>query len=220
MASLAKSSVLLLAVALVAASADAVTFNVINRCKDTLWPAALPGGGARLDPGQTWAVEIPAGTASARMWARTGCTFDSSGRGTCQTGDCAGALQCTVSGKTPATLAEYTLGNPDYLDISLVDGFNVPMSFQCSGKGPVCAADINTSCPSELKVPGGCLSACERFGGIVYCCQGAFTDKCPPTNYSMFFKTLCPDAYSYAKDDQTSTFTCPQGSNYDIVLCP
>jgi hypothetical protein len=179
--SLAKSSssVLLLAVvALFAASAaDAATFNVINRCKDTLWPAALPGGGA---------------------------------------------LACTVSGRTPATLAEYTLNNngPDYIDISLVDGFNVPMSFQCGGKGPSCKADINAKCPAALKVPGGCASACEKLGGDTYCCRGPYTDKCPPTDYSRFFKGLCPDAYSYAKDDQTSTFTCPQGSNYDIVLCP
>jgi hypothetical protein len=224
--SLAKSSssVLLLAVvALFAASAaDAATFNVINRCKDTLWPAALPGGGARLDPGKTWTVQVPAGTAHARMWARTGCTFDGSGRGTCQTGDCGGALACTVSGRTPATLAEYTLNNngPDYIDISLVDGFNVPMSFQCGGKGPSCKADVNAKCPAALKVPGGCASACEKLGGDTYCCRGPYTDKCPPTDYSRFFKGLCPDAYSYAKDDQTSTFTCPQGSNYDIVLCP
>ncbi|WVZ68451.1 hypothetical protein U9M48_017388 [Paspalum notatum var. saurae] len=218
--SLAKSSALLLAVALaVAVSADAITFNVINHCQDTLWPAALPGGGAALDPGKTWTFEVPAGTAHARVWARTGCHFDGGGRGACETGDCGGALACAVSGTPPATLAEYTLGNPDYVDISLVDGFNVPMSFQCAGKGPSCAADVNARCPGELKVPGGCDSACAKFGGDTYCCQGQFKDQCPPTNYK-FFKGLCPDAYSYAKDDQTSTFNCPQGANYDIVLCP
>jgi hypothetical protein len=217
------SAVLLLAVAVAlaaASAADAITFQVINRCGNTLWPAALPGGGARLDPGKTWTVEVPAGTSSARIWARTGCRFDGAGRGSCETGDCGGALKCAVSGRTPATLAEYTLGNPDYIDISLVDGFNVPMSFRCGGKGPSCAADVNARCPAALKVPGGCASACEKLGGDTYCCRGPYTDKCPPTNYSRFFKGLCPDAYSYAKDDQTSTFNCPQGSNYDIVLCP
>ena len=29
-----------------------------------------------------------------------------------------------------------------------------------------------------------------------------------------------PDAYSYAKDDQTSTFTCPAGTNYRVDFCP
>jgi hypothetical protein len=28
------------------------------------------------------------------------------------------------------------------------------------------------------------------------------------------------DAYSYAKDDQTSTFTCPPGTNYRVDFCP
>ncbi|KAL6655767.1 hypothetical protein ACP70R_006593 [Stipagrostis hirtigluma subsp. patula] len=220
MASLQAASSALLVIFLAVVTADAATFSVVNRCKDTVWPAALPGGGARLDPGQTWNVQVPAGTAHARIWARTGCSFDGSGRGTCQTGDCGGALVCTVSGRTPATLAEYTLGSPDFIDISLVDGFNVPMSFQCGGKGPSCAADVNAQCPGELKVPGGCASACEKLGGDTYCCRGPFTDNCPPTDYSRFFKRLCPDAYSYAKDDQTSTFTCPEGSDYHVVLCP
>ncbi|BAF23608.2 Os08g0381600 [Oryza sativa Japonica Group] len=33
-------------------------------------------------------------------------------------------------------------------------------------------------------------------------------------------KGLCPDAYSYAKDDQTSTFTCPAGTNHRVDFCP
>jgi hypothetical protein len=80
--------------------------------------------------------------------------------------------------------------------------------------------DITRECLPELQVPGGCASACGKFGGDTYCCRGQFTDNCPPTYYSKFFKNKCPDAYSYAKDDQTSTFTCPSGTNYQIVLCP
>ncbi|CBI34735.3 unnamed protein product, partial [Vitis vinifera] len=40
------------------------------------------------------------------------------------------------------------------------------------------------------------------------------------SHYSRYFKTRCPDAYSYPKDDQTSTFTCPGGTNYDVIFCP
>lgn len=45
---------------------------------------------------------------------------------------------------------------------------------------------------------------------------------CPPTPFSLAFKAACPDAYSYAYDDQTSTFTCtsakaPQG--YEVLFC-
>ena len=31
---------------------------------------------------------------------------------------------------------------------------------------------------------------------------------------------MCPDAYSYAFDDETSTFIIPQGGGFEIVFCP
>lgn len=216
----------LLAVLLSAFFSDAATITVVNKCSYTVWPGALPGGGRRLDPGQSWAFTMPPGTAGARVWPRTGCTFDSNGRGRCITGDCGGALDCAVSGEQPTTLAEYTLGqgnNKDFFDLSVIDGFNVPMSFEPLGggcRGASCAVDITAQCLQELKVPGGCASACGKFGGDTYCCRGQFEHNCPPTDYSRFFKGKCPDAYSYAKDDQTSTFTCPAGTNYQIVMCP
>uniref|UniRef100_A0A0E0MPW3 Thaumatin-like protein n=1 Tax=Oryza punctata TaxID=4537 RepID=A0A0E0MPW3_ORYPU len=223
---------LLLAVAVaVVSNVDAATITVVNHCSYTVWPGALPGGGLRLDPGKSWTLNVPAGTRAARIWPRTGCSFDGSGHGRCLTGDCRNALSCSVSGTPPTTLAEYTLGNPggtDYLDLSLINGFNVPMSFQATTnvarckprRGPTCAVDITAQCPPELKVPGGCASACDKFGGDVYCCRGKYEHECPPTKYSEFFKKKCPDAYSYAKDDKTSTFTCPAGTNYQIVMCP
>uniref|UniRef100_A0A0E0JCR5 Thaumatin-like protein n=1 Tax=Oryza nivara TaxID=4536 RepID=A0A0E0JCR5_ORYNI len=223
---------LLLAVAVVS-SADAATITVVNRCRYTVWPGALPGGGVRLDPGQSWTLNVAAGTKAARIWPRTGCTFDGAGHGRCLTGDCRNALSCAVSGAPPTTLAEYTLGTAsgdatDYFDLSLIDGFNVPMSFQPTSnaarcgrrRGPSCGVDITAQCPPELKVAGGCDSACGKFGGDVYCCRGKYEHECPPTKYSKFFKDKCPDAYSYAKDDRSSTFTCPAGTNYQIIMCP
>jgi hypothetical protein len=53
-----------------------------------------------------------------------------------------------------------------------------------------------------------------------YCCTGSAANNCGPTDYSKFFKGLCPDAYSYPKDDATSTYTCPGGTNYNVVFCP
>ena len=105
--------------------------------------------------------------------------------------------------------------------ISLVDGFDVPMEFSpTSGgctRGINCTEDIIGQCPNELKAPGGCNNPCTVFKTDQYCCDSG---KCGPTNYSRFFKTRCPDAYSYPKDDQTSTFTCPAGTNYRVVFCP
>ncbi|WRX23499.1 Thaumatin family - like 10 [Theobroma cacao] len=45
-------------------------------------------------------------------------------------------------------------------------------------------------------------------------------DTCPPTNYSNIFKSLCPQAYSYAYDDKSGLATCTGGANYLITFCP
>ncbi|KAB1215290.1 Thaumatin-like protein [Morella rubra] len=214
-----------LSITLCFALANAARFNIVNNCPFTVWAGAVPGGGRQLNArGGTWNLDVAAGTKGARIWPRTGCNFDGSGRGRCQTGDCGGLLQCQAYGAPPNTLAEYALNqfsNKDFFDISLVDGFNVPMEFSpTSGgctRGIRCTADINGQCPNELKAPGGCNNPCTVFKTDQYCCNSG---KCGPTNYSKFFKTRCPDAYSYPKDDPTSTFTCPGGTNYKVVFCP
>nr|ABR17922.1 unknown [Picea sitchensis] len=202
------------------------TFEIRNECSFTVWAAGTPrGGGQKLERGQSWTVEVPAGTTLGRFWGRTGCSFDGSGRGSCKTGDCGGVLNCQGWGNVPATLAEYALNqyqNLDFYDISLVDGFNLPMimipsASQCTKVR--CSSDINSKCPAELRVADGCKSACAAFNTPQYCCTGSFLDNCPPTDYSRFFKGECPQAYSYARDDATSTFTCPGGTNYKVVFC-
>lgn len=205
----------------------AATFEIRNDCPFTVWAAGTPvGGGKRLERGESWIVNVPSGTTLGRFWGRTGCSFDGSGRGKCNTGDCGGVVSCKEWGQVPATLAEYALNqwnNLDFYDISLVDGFNLrmamlPSNSQCKKIG--CNSDINAKCPNELRVTDGCKSACAAFGKPEYCCVGAFLDKCPPTGYSRFFKNECPDAYSYARDDATSTFTCPSDTTaYKVIFC-
>ncbi|KAF2297773.1 hypothetical protein GH714_002710 [Hevea brasiliensis] len=145
-------------------SSDGATFTIRNNCPYTVWAAASPGGGRRLDQGQTWELNVPAGTSMARIWGRTNCNFDGSGKGHCQTGDCGGILACQGWGVPPNTLAEYALnqyGNLDFYDISLVDGFNIPIEFSPTSGAKdkcrplFCTADINGQCPKELKAPGG-----------------------------------------------------------------
>ncbi|KAJ8627713.1 hypothetical protein MRB53_021020 [Persea americana] len=218
-----KLPLLFLLLTIFISTTHAATFVIRNQCPYTVWAAAVPGGGRRLDRGQSWTINVPAGTAGARIWGRTGCNFDAGGRGHCQTGDCGGVLHCTAYGVPPNTLAEYALkqfSNLDFFDISLVDGFNIPMDFSPTGggcRGIRCTADINGQCPKALRVPGGCNNPCTTFKTDEYCCNSG---RCGPTNYSRFFKQRCPDAYSYPKDDPTSTFTCPSGVNYRVVFCP
>ena len=55
--------------------------------------------------------------------------------------------------------------------------------------------------------------------------QGSCTNTAGPgttaTASTKAFKTACKDAYSYSKDDASSTWTCKTGAtNYDVVFCP
>ncbi|CAA0807005.1 PR5-like receptor kinase [Striga hermonthica] len=221
---------LLLLLLLLLLDATSSTIVIHNNCPYTVWAAAVPGGGRRLDSGQNWILNVSTST-NGLLWARTGCSFNASGQGRCQTGDCGGQLECDVPGAAPNTLAEYGLGqlSQDYFYISVMDGFNVPLEFSpttpnhnCStyGVGLRCDADINGQCPSELRAPGG--SPCTVFNTEEYCCSNATTTNCGPTTYSMFFKRRCPDAYTYPREDPISNFSCASGisNTYRLRFCP
>nr|XP_016469249.1 PREDICTED: thaumatin-like protein [Nicotiana tabacum] len=70
------------------------TIDIRNNCPFTVWAAAIPGGGRRLDYGGKWTLQPSNGPNGKRIWGRTNCNFDASGRGQCQTGDCNGVLEC------------------------------------------------------------------------------------------------------------------------------
>ncbi|TVU19003.1 hypothetical protein EJB05_35126, partial [Eragrostis curvula] len=226
---------------------SAGVFTIVNKCKETIWPAAIPGdgfsgGGFELRPGKSATFTAPAGWTSGRIWARTGCSFDDNnagaagaGNSTCATGSCGPTLKCGVAGATPSSLAEFTLhgaGGEDYYDVSLVDGFNLPVLVEpvhgqgnCSAAGCFAGGDLRDTCPPELAVKVGgrtvaCRSACDVFDTDRYCCRGVYGGPatCKPTVYSSKFKDACPTAYSYAYDDPSSLFTCTN-ADYVITFC-
>ncbi|XP_027076259.1 thaumatin-like protein 1 [Coffea arabica] len=212
------------------------TITFVNKCEQTVWPGILGNSGLgstgfELQRAASRSFQAPTGW-SGRFWGRTGCTFDGSGQGSCATGDCgSGKIECDGAGaSTPATLAEFTLGSgsQDFYDVSLVDGYNLPMLVEGSGGSGSCAStgcteDLNSKCPNELKIEGGgaCRSACDAFGTPEYCCKGQYASPstCSPSVYSQIFKSACPKSYSYAFDDSTSTFTCT-GADYTVTFCP
>lgn len=67
-----------------------------------------------------------------------------------------------------------------------------------------------------------CYSACAKYNQPNYCCTGQYNgaNKCSPSYYSKAAKQVCPDAYSYAYDDQDSTFITPTGAGFQVVFCP
>ncbi|KAB1217841.1 Thaumatin-like protein [Morella rubra] len=223
---------------------DAVELIVVNHCKESIWPGVLGSagqptpkdGGFHLYSGEQVVLEVPERW-SGRIWGRQGCCFsEQPGKRSCQTGDCAGLLHCQgIGGLPPATVVEMTLGTSNsalhYYDVSLVDGFNLPVSMVPIGGGmgcgvAACEADLNVCCPSPLvlKREGkvvGCKSACLAARSDRYCCTGDYANpkSCKPTVFSHLFKAVCPRAYSYAYDYSTALKTC-RAPRYIITFCP
>lgn len=117
--------------------AGKIPIVVTNNCEDTLWPGIATQAGT--GPG-TGGFELAVGDSKklwvspewqGRVWGRTNCTVNGDSC-SCTTGDCFGKLSCEFSGATPATLAEFNLaggvnGDQTFYDISLVDGYNIPI---------------------------------------------------------------------------------------------
>lgn len=225
------------------AAADGTQLIVVNNCRETIWPGILGNaghetpnnGGFSLTFGQQVILNLPERW-SGRIWARQGCCFDENGKGSCQTGDCAGLLHCAgAGGAPPATLVEMTLGTSTnakhYYDVSLVDGFNVPVSMIPIGGGvgcgvAACEEDLNVCCPKNLAVicqgkVVGCKSACLATKDPKYCCTGEFAERnsCKPSTISHMFKVICPRAYSYPYDDSTGLKSC-RAPRYVVTFCP
>ncbi|XP_054801069.1 pathogenesis-related thaumatin-like protein 3.5 [Prosopis cineraria] len=210
------------------------TFTFVNYCNEIIWPGItqndnFTSGSFTLKPCQLQSFTAPTGW-SGRIWARTGCNFDKNGSGKCRTGGCGTDINCTTPGSPPTTLAEFTLGDRDFYDVSLVDGFNVPVAVQavngtgnCSSVG--CDGDLRKNCPSQLAMKDdgkviACRSACDVFKTDEYCCTGQHGNAgtCLPSSYSKSFKSVCPAAYSYAFDDRTSIITC-SGADFVVTFC-
>ncbi|KAG9243728.1 thaumatin family protein, partial [Calycina marina] len=284
---------------------------VTNLCQQSVWPGigtqagtGAGTGGFELKSGGTRKMTV-SNDWQGRVWGRTNCSFNALGTGAsnlngnngagraCQTGDCGGVLSCSLTGETPVTLAEFDLeggvdGKQTFYDISLVDGYNIPMAVRhipvagstdippnltncaCIATSDLMVAPVKSGllgnlstseypipyesdqtsakiskwCPWDCQVtkptkPGDgvypypddniqrpafnpCLSACAKTNSPQDCCTGKYNDPnvCKANLYSKSAKKVCPDAYSFAFDDQSSTFIVPSGGGWEIVFCP
>jgi hypothetical protein len=238
------SVVLVIAIACAGSVAGNYNMAVTNRCSQPIHVGILAGigstpagGGFRLNQGQSQTVTLAERNWNGRFWARTGC--DNNGAN-CATGDCGGGVGCGGrGGRPPASLAEMNFagsGNQVFYDVSLVDGYNLPMSFgpvgaQANGfrcGTPRCNQDLLPNCPTELRVNKngavvGCKSACSHFNTDEYCCRGRFNspNTCQASRFTGPFHAACPQAYAYAYDDRRATFTCPNShKQWQITFCP
>ncbi|CAE6411161.1 unnamed protein product [Rhizoctonia solani] len=199
------------------------TFTVYNACPFTIRPAVftdLNVGSAAPAVETGW--ETPA-------WSVKTFTCDSR----------------TGTGVPPASVAEWTLSASDGLDwydVSLVDGYNLPMRITNNVGCPVadCAVDLGPDCPAPLKgpydnsgFPVGCKPACfasldGNQADSGNCCSGSHNTPatCPPSGiqYYDYFKSRRPNSYVYAYDESSGTalWTCATSkkADYTLTFCP
>ncbi|KAF8263475.1 Osmotin thaumatin-like protein [Lactarius quietus] len=253
---------LALAQLLPGATAQQRRFTVVNTCPFTIWHIftdltvaqnvpAFPTGW-ESPPATSVQFNVPDNWKSGRIWGRRDCNFSSTtiGPSACLDGGCNGGLECdfhTGTGVPPATVAEWTLqgsGNLDYYDVSLVNGYNLPMAIipaapNCSVAS--CPVDLGPACPTPLVGPldptgfpvGVRARVMLSLTGLPVpnsssCCTGYFNTAatCPTSgvDFYSYFKGNCPNSYAYAFDENSGTalWTCSSSlnSDYTLTFCP
>ncbi|XP_018444687.2 PR5-like receptor kinase [Raphanus sativus] len=215
--------------------------TIENKCNQTVWPviyswkSQLTTTGFTLRRGEARALQAPSSWYGL-ISGRTLCSNDSTGNFTCATGDCESkTIECPSSYSWSEVTYVYfriDYGGTNSHIISLEHGYNLPVmvapsqsSSTCFSSG--CMVDLNKTCPDNLKVfdgakPISCSSACKGSGTPEDCCTNYFKSKqnCKPTSYTQNFELACPYAYSYPYNNNNSTFTCPNSTNYVITFCP
>ncbi|TPX44750.1 hypothetical protein CcCBS67573_g10396 [Chytriomyces confervae] len=187
------------------APSSGLNVNVVNKCSSTIWPGltAVDGNngqpyfgnaqsanpaGFELGPGASRLLKLRTNVAAMRLWARTGCRWDS-GKFVCDVGDCGNPNNnydgsCfRGTGLGANTLFEITITptGHTYYDLSIVDGYSIPVSVTLSGSpkqvpgagafscgNPACRPNFN-SCPPELKKygPNGAVIACQSISKAI-----------------------------------------------------
>jgi hypothetical protein len=149
----------------------AARFDITNNCPFTVWAEAVFGRGRQLNQGETWDLDVNAGTAGVAFGLEHGVVSMVPDMVVARPVSAMGFSNAKpIYGVPPNTLAEFGLNqfnNLDFFDISLVDGFNVAMDFSPTSNGYTrgirCTVDINRQCPNVLKASSGCNNPCTMF---------------------------------------------------------
>ncbi|KAI8391281.1 thaumatin [Radiomyces spectabilis] len=204
--------------------------EILNKCGKTLTVGVLTNGASK--PEQSFDLTPHASqtiskqdTWGGRIWGRYQCSG-------------AKSAKCTnpPGADNPASLAEFFFKGAygkDFYDISFVDGYNLPMKIEpidpSHTKGYTCGAPACNKmpdCPPEYAIKDAtgnvvsCQSSCSKTGAAEHCCTGQYDhpEICKPDHRSNTVKDTCPDAYSFAYDDQKSTYQCTT-QKYVVTFC-
>ncbi|EIW77976.1 Osmotin thaumatin-like protein [Coniophora puteana RWD-64-598 SS2] len=218
----------ILAVAAVAAVANATSLKVVNKCSESVMLFSQSSYGTidnnvNVAKGATRDMHISSNWDGA-INVGTGCNGAN-----CQTGG------PTWDGQTPFSRAEFNFwavpGKVTY-DISLIYGYNVGM--EISAGDASCdkyACHITSGCP--ISGPGGsCFSPCcstkaACAGGALPAGGGGCVNNAGPGPHSPFYYNTCPNAYAFPDNDGAAgykpadnvDFTCGN-TDITLTLCP
>ncbi|WVR08966.1 hypothetical protein IAU60_006025 [Kwoniella sp. DSM 27419] len=199
--------------------------TVDNKCPSSIYVSVgSPDGPGVKDDGSaqegSWMQSpgrygfiVPKGWTNGRIWAQTGCEADANPL--CKIGNCGGGVCNGYQYGTPgATLAEISLNkyaNADFYDISMVDGYNLPMQIEIEGcQTASCGVerDIIEVCDPSLVYPKGsdrvysCGSAClaqvqfqDGTSGQLISADMANTPSCCQLGNGVVDATACPNTY-------------------------
>lgn len=200
----------------------------INECEQTIWAGASgleqPEGAfdavARLDPQDCVAVAVQE-AGSGRAWART---------------DCVGDVCASDGNLGQGTLIQFDLPaeGTDLYDVSLVDGFNVPVAMTPVPTGSVagepcraasCAADLTVVCPDELRRYDDdgelayCASACRACDACQDCldCGDLAAPECAGCGA---FASFCCTGQACEANEHTMLWKslCPDAITYSTDM--
>lgn len=155
-----------------------MTFH--NLCAQTVWPAWGPAGGLDnsiigpewwlpMSPASERTVTVYGGVREIGLWGRTGCRFDPSGSGACETGECGGFVCPSSVNQFPASTTIFVLSR------GFLGGYNVPLRVEGGACGfHECVADVG-GCPGasvvqdDCGMPVACADICGTSTGP--CCR-------------------------------------------------
>lgn len=100
----------------------------------------------------------------------------------------------------------------------LQNAYNLPAEIQPYA---IVGTPVDGGCGTPICTISDIASFCQfpNVDGGNYCTNTDGPGLVPTAGTEMF-KSACPDAYSYSKDDSSSTYACPTGTNYYFRYCP
>ncbi|WVQ93099.1 hypothetical protein IAU59_000163 [Kwoniella sp. CBS 9459] len=233
--------------------------TVNNKCPAPIYVSiGSPSGGALAADGSpqpaSWMQQVgeyeftvPDDWKDGRVWAQTGCD-SATGTPNCKIGNCGGGVCDGKQYGTPgATLAEFGFSGyagQDFYDISMVDGYNLPMQIDVQGGNCPTAScgvqqDIIEICDPSLVYPKGsnkmysCGSACiagvqfqQGTSGSLVSADMADTPVCCQHAGVGVAATDCPNTYipfyKQMKELCHDGYIYPKDDMYpgSILACP